>query len=72
MDKIEALSEIRNCIEKVKGSGKFVGRARLRKSLQKMYDLVNLYKQSARGNKVILLHVKVLMKTFQKELNGGK
>ncbi|MBA7661963.1 hypothetical protein ES703_69983 [subsurface metagenome] len=69
MEKKEALSEIMMYIEQVKDAGRFVGRARLLKTLEKMYDLVDLYKPASEINEVMFSMAKNLMKTFQKDLD---
>jgi len=72
MEKIEALSEIMMCIEQVKEADRFKDKAKLLKTLHKLYDMVNLYKSSGNYFELCAKEAKKLIDTLTEGLNGGK
>jgi len=72
MDKLEAMKEIRDCIDQVKDADRFEGRARVLKTLNKLYDLVALYKASGNYFELCAKEAVKLVATLKEGMNGGK
>lgn len=72
MEKKEVLNELSLMVGQIAGADPFKGRARLLKSLTSLFDLVDRHKTSNSLSKICLSQARLLIRTFQEELNGKK
>jgi len=72
MDKKEALYRIVMEIERVENLDSFNGRAELLKELNRIYDLVDLYKPTPNYCELLANEAKILLNNLQKRLDDGK
>jgi hypothetical protein len=72
MDKKEALYQIVMEIERVENLDSFDGRAELLKSLNRFYDLIDLYKPQPDYYELLVKEAKFLLDDLQRRLDGEK
>ncbi|MBA7610086.1 hypothetical protein ES703_17291 [subsurface metagenome] len=70
MTRNEALFEISRHIAMVKDSGPFEGRSKLLKTLNRLYDLVNLYKPFGNYFELCVKDAKILVNGIEVSLGG--
>ncbi|MBA7491614.1 hypothetical protein ES702_02182 [subsurface metagenome] len=72
MEKTEALSEIRNCIDRVKNVKGFHGKAQLLKRLRTLHEMVDMYKADGNYFELCAEEAVKLITILKEGLTGGK